>query len=164
MNLSGERTVGSLYDVLAAFYVMGIPVNQHAVFLDIGSGRGLPNVVAALFAGKSLGIEHDRTRCQVLGCNCFDKQINSFSTYRFSWQCYYSPFLQQSLNLLSRLLVHKKRQDLHPKANTFFLEKDILKIKSLRGITHVYCFDCGFPQATIEHMVRLFNQWYVATF
>jgi 16S rRNA G527 N7-methylase RsmG len=45
---------------------MGIPVNAHTVFLDIGSGRGLPNFVAALFAGKSLGVEHDRTRCQVV--------------------------------------------------------------------------------------------------
>jgi hypothetical protein len=67
-------------------------------------------------------------------------------------------FLQQSLNLLSRLLAH--RTDLHPKANTFFLENDILRIKSLRGITHVYCFDCGFPETTIEHIVRLFNHWY----
>ena len=44
-----------------------------------------------------------------------------------------------------------------PKANVFFIEKDINDLKSIEGVTHAYTFECGMPKITLERLASAAN-------
>jgi hypothetical protein len=155
---SGERTTGGLFDIIAVFEALGVPLNKTSKVVDFGSGRGVPNIIFALFAGMSLGIEHDKLRFQVSSClPTFDimSTLTTLIFFRHVFCFLRFTIPKQSLNGLVWLVKHYP--DVLPKANCFFIEKDINELKSIEGITHAYSFECGMPKNTLVRMASVAN-------
>ena len=87
----GERTPGGLFDIIATCEALGVPMNTNSIAVDFGSGRGIPNFIFGLFAGMSLGIEHDHLRHQVC---CYERLAYPQSPLTYSYYSYYSAILK----------------------------------------------------------------------
>ena len=134
----GELTapsVARLLDELATRHALG----PDSVLLDVGSGRGLPNLVAAQRTGcVSLGIESEEARwgqsmhnlVAVLDAAEADEHDDDSASA-------HSPLLRTRVG---------------------FVHGDVTRARTLDPATHVYMFDTGFPTATLAWLAELFNR------
>ena len=108
-SIYGERSESSYYDVLAILNAVGHPLDASSVFIDVGSGRGIPNFFYGLLSGSSVGIEHHPDRFKVMMCTilcflllvCGIIMLTNYTLLRF---VDLTVLLQQSVNLLTSIL------------------------------------------------------------
>lgn len=131
----GELTSGSMDKVLDAL-IAHCGLGPGSLFLDIGSGRGLPSLIAAQRAGSpSIGIECEEER-----------------------------WIQSMHNLVAVVDEAESPSNSAPiNTRCYFLHGDITVAATLDPCSHIYMFDTGFPPEVLARIADLFNASTTAT-
>ena len=148
----GEMTIGSMQRVLDCF-VEDAGFGPESVFMDVGSGLGKPNIHAACMPSGcrfSIGVECEPTRYNLSMVRLLAAEIG------LQWALA-APALR-----LRRLQVNLQRlveQDtmIRERCNLFFILANILRMRSLTPVTHLFSFDVGMPHRILRHLARLFH-------
>ncbi|KAF4674742.1 hypothetical protein FOL47_008792 [Perkinsus chesapeaki] len=156
MSTYGENTRGSmlkLFNVLKADYGL----DNTSVFLDIGSGRGIPSLLAALIVPgikASLGVEFDKNVYFLSLLHHFEtlqevhglgSGTNGRSTGNES-----TPPTQSEMT--TSLTLNTQPLNIH------FKLMNAAHLTQFEPVTHIYTFDLAMPPDYIAHFVKLFNQ------
>eukprot|EP00924_Labyrinthula_sp_SR-Ha-C_P008108 maker-scaffold_11-snap-gene-3.3-mRNA-1 protein AED:0.18 eAED:0.18 QI:116/1/1/1/1/1/2/238/338 len=135
-SLGGGGSGGEIYGELTKHSFQRIidfmkehcELGEESVFLDIGSGLGKPNFHAAADPGVKLSIG-----VEIQGSRWW-----------------------QSINLLHSILKNDKTEVAG--SRVFFSHANIMNIKSLDVVTHMYIFNCGMPRKVMKIIADLFNR------
>ncbi|CEM08387.1 unnamed protein product [Vitrella brassicaformis CCMP3155] len=132
---NSEQSLLALFSCLKDKYHLG----RNSVVLDIGSGRGVPNIVAACHfdVAASLGVEMDS------------------NSYHLA--------LRNQLHVLenAQKLLEEFGEDPSaspPAARLGFLHLDATLLTSFKPTTHIYSFDCAMPGFLVDRFVKVFNR------
>eukprot|EP00917_Polyrhabdina_sp_WS-2016_P027825 GHVP01059416.1.p1 GENE.GHVP01059416.1~~GHVP01059416.1.p1 ORF type:complete len:423 (-),score=69.61 GHVP01059416.1:293-1561(-) len=127
-----EKSMRRLLDILADRFLLD---EKNSIFLDLGSGRGLPSFVAVSH-GKvlaSLGVEFDLVSFQLS------------VSHLLKW-----------LNYLNQ-----EGQTTRPNGGVIpsiaFLHKDASQLSAFDPVTHIFSFDLAMPPNLINSFVQSFN-------
>ncbi|KAF4752383.1 hypothetical protein FOZ62_027186, partial [Perkinsus olseni] len=171
MSTYGENTRGSmlkLFAILKADYGL----DNSSVFLDIGSGRGIPSLLAALIVPgikASLGVEFDKNVYFLSLLHHFEtlQEVHGLgsgatATGRGSGH------VHQSYQFLPGRPLQESTPTQSEAAPPLVLNTQPLNIyfKLMNGadltqfdpVTHIYSFDLAMPPNFIAQFVHLFNQ------
>jgi len=152
MSVGGIKSAGAygevsfnschhLMTVLMVFYGLGSGCDTDSCFIDIGSGRGVPATVAAMYGVPSIGVEID----PIIFQSCCGMLIGLFKEY-----------LSEFFNRV-QLNGDPKSITLPNSLPLSIVCEDINKISTLDPVTHVFSFDIAMPNYTTERLIRLFN-------
>jgi len=132
-------SVRALLDIARDKYCL----TQNSVFLDVGSGRGVPSFVASAYTqrGASLGVEIDENAATLSQKN-----------------------LVQLLEAMQQRQVESGIDPYEhaPPLHCGFLHADACDLESFDPATHVYSFDFAMPAFMIARFVKLFNSSHTA--
>eukprot|EP01071_Lankesteria_metandrocarpae_P002695 Lankesteria_metandrocarpae@DN2484_c0_g1_i1.p1 len=137
-GMYGENRISclvALCDLLTEHFLM----DKESIFVDIGSGRGIPNIVAAVYAGvkSSVGIELDN--------DVYHSSLDLFLSLMWHSFCEEAT---KSGNIVDKL----------PPWGAAFISGDATLFDTLSPATHIYSFDLAMPQYMVWRFVKLFNE------
>ncbi|KAJ1613165.1 hypothetical protein OJ253_244 [Cryptosporidium canis] len=140
-GMYGETREKGLRRIFSKMVKYGM--DNHSVLLDIGSGRGVPNIVASfqnnLFS--SIGIELDENAFYLSQSN----HLHILESIGKNSYC-------EDSNIQSSEYKKTNR-----KINLGFLKGDATELQTFEPVTHIYSFDAAMPVWIIKRFVDLFN-------
>jgi len=132
-----EKSLGNAFDILEKKYAL----DESSVFMDLGSGRGVPSILAASMTKclASLGIEMDE-KASMLSLQNLKKAHKHRAEER-------------TKNSSSPSAACSSSSSLH----CAFGCMDGTMCLDWSPVTHMYSFDCCMPLYMIDQFVRVFN-------
>ncbi|KAF7457800.1 Histone methylation protein DOT1 family protein [Cryptosporidium felis] len=146
-GMYGETREKSLRSIFSKMTRYGL--DKHSILLDIGSGRGVPNIVAShqseLFS--SIGIELDEKAFFLSLSN----HLNILEGRRKP------PMENISKENLSKNVFTSSVDERINSIHLGFSKGDATLLESFEPVTHIYSFDAAMPIWMIKKFVDLFN-------
>ncbi|EER14764.1 hypothetical protein Pmar_PMAR015296 [Perkinsus marinus ATCC 50983] len=163
MSTYGENTRGSMLK-LFAILMADYGLDSSSVFLDIGSGRGIPSLLAALIVPgikASVGVEFDKNVYAT--AKHFLSLLHHFETLQevhglgsgppaTGRGCGQESTPAQSETAAAPLVLNTQPLNIH------FKLMNAADLTQFDPVTHIYSFDLAMPPNFIAHFVHLFNQ------
>ncbi|KAF8819495.1 hypothetical protein IE077_000049 [Cardiosporidium cionae] len=146
-GMYGEISEAGIRAVAEQMCIFGL--DEYSVVLDLGSGRGVPNVIFAHYTDifSSIGIE----KCEQAFTNC----LTVVKT-----------LLERELEAFKTNTMDKNHN--FPKRGIAFANEDLSSYDHFEGVTHFYSFDAAMEGALINNMVYQFmnthTAWFFASF
>ncbi|KAL7069156.1 hypothetical protein ACR3K2_04130 [Cryptosporidium serpentis] len=183
-GMYGEIREKSLRNVFRIMSKYGM--DENSILLDIGSGRGVPNIVASYQLGifSSIGIELDeKAYCLSLSNVLYtlDNQIQKYTEYSMENNANNNNKAKlnetQEKNVRSRgnnnlefneIFLKEKTHKHKDNSATNFEEKlrrrigffrgDATSLDKIEPVSHIYSFDAAIPAWMVKKFVDLFNE------
>lgn len=125
--------------------------DETAVLLDIGSGRGVPNIVASYqnLPFSSVGVELDEKAYYLSLSNLLYVLENDLNIKNAN-------ILKENVSINEHPDSLKKKT-IFPKNRIGFFKADATSLDTFEPVTHVYSFDAAMPIWMVKKFVDLFN-------